>query len=353
MPPLAHMDFLTLRFDDDELETEIRRSQIQSCRHLLNLFPVLIFLFLELSGYSRNWLQLGSVAGGLLFTHLITHHWQFEQSFGWLRVGLVNPKQWHLYTGWCWSIFWSIDLVIWRYLIQTGGFSRLPPDLVDISIGEYMKRVTGACGLWMVAPLIPHILHIGFAHRVFVDVLIIIVVISGSEVWQALLLALILGEACGYVVEHNLRDSFLQRLQSFERVQQEKERAVYDMMMAQQHAARAASTRPNMHAHAVGGIEDPVLEERGGSWRDDVSLSADDNLSRVGGIEDIFPETAGSGGSNSEIVSLAHVANIEEPTATEIDEQFAPEDMVHPFTNEAATAARRRDGFGFIPHERD
>ena len=310
MPPLAHMDFLTLRFDDDELETEIRRSQIQSCRHLLNLFPVLIFLFLELSGYSRNWLQLGSVAGGLLFTHLITHHWQFEQSFGWLRVGLVNPKQWHLYTGWCWSIFWSIDLVIWRYLIQTGGFSRLPPDLVDISIGEYMKRVTGACGLWMVAPLIPHILHIGFAHRVFVDVLIIIVVISGSEVWQALLLALILGEACGYVVEHNLRDSFLQRLQSFERVQQEKERAVYDMMMAQQHAARAASTRPNMHAHAVGGIEDPVLEERGGSWRDDVSLSADDNLSRVGGIEDIFPETAGSGGSNSEIVSLAHVANI-------------------------------------------
>ena len=139
------------------------------------------------------------------------------------------------------------------------------------------------------------------------------------EDWE-LLMAIAFGEVLGYAVEHNMRVAFLVRVQSLDHLRQEKERAVYGLMLAKQQeerAMRSSTSSRQSHAHSGKMRQTDTLEPRfvgrepeeldpwfaareaagrGGSDRDHYSSS--DGNSRAGDSRDV------SYGTNSEVAAL-------------------------------------------------
>ena len=224
--PLARIHPLYLHFDDERLEADLRNSQLYSSRLVVIFFGLFAMLFIELSGYGGTILQFVCAAALLMFAYIS------EESICNMFVRMQTGVTMHTFYCYFWSMSWVVNVAVWWYMIAQGKMQRLQPD-------EFAK-VGACCGLWIIVLVSQHILHMSFAHRSIVLGLALSIVLSGA-VWEALMLSVVVGEVCGYALEHKMRADFLWRVEVLERLRCEKERAVYELQIAQAEVARSRS----------------------------------------------------------------------------------------------------------------
>jgi len=223
---LVRIHPLTLQFGDEALEADLRSHQLHSSRPIMAFFGGLGILFLELSGYGRSMLQLVCCLP-ILGTCLVSHetiNCNFNQ--------LLPTIKLHTLYCYVWSLSWTVNGAVWWQMIACGNIQRLQPT-------EFAK-VGACCGLWITVLVTQHLLHISFAYRCVVLTLALSIALSGA-VWEALTLSVFVGEACGYVLERSMRTGFLLRVEVMERLRCEKERAVYDLNIAQARRSKSPS----------------------------------------------------------------------------------------------------------------
>lgn len=225
-PPLAIMSLLSLRFTDPELEDQIKSRQISSTQQVLVLMAFIMFFFAQVAGMQAS----ATVVMLIHFTIAITL----------MRCGkqLLNYSnaEVHGLIGMVFEVSWGLAVLPYWWQIWNGTLTRLQPDETE--------KMVGCCCLWVVAMIVPCVLHLSMRHCFLFYAHALAVVITSPHWQRHLLLAIMLGYGIGYIFERMLRGAFLDRAQDLEQLRREKERMAYDMMMAEHRSAtRSATTR--------------------------------------------------------------------------------------------------------------
>ena len=207
---------LSLKFEDDAIERELRSETVTAASSVVMLFAVL--------NLTLNWLwTVGTGWATIVCTIVASTYATFAVILerAWRHMPAAHV---HQLCERLWVVGWVINVSIFWYLVMSGRLSRLHP-----SEGH---KAAAACAIWVLVPAVQHILHLGLGARACVLGLAVSIVLS-SHAWRGeMLAALIVGEASGVAVDHMLRSAFRARLVRIDQLQQEKERAVYEFASA-------------------------------------------------------------------------------------------------------------------------
>ena len=143
----------------------------------------------------------------------------------------------HGLIGMVFEVSWGLAVLPYWWQIWNGTLTRLQPDETE--------KMVGCCCLWVVAMIVPCVLHLSMRHCFLFYAHALAVVITSPHWQRHLLLAMMLGYGIGYTFERMLRGAFLDRAQDLEQLRREKERMAYDMMIAEHRSATTRSRRGN------------------------------------------------------------------------------------------------------------
>ena len=299
---------LTLEFDDEKLEAEIK-SRVFSLPWMraAMVLSLLVLLTIELAGYGRSPLQ---------YLVVLTMHWfgfaviYFPGLIAVIMPGRMLANRMELHTSVCrlGLVAWLGCMSAWWYMVLTGVLPRIRRD--DFS------KTLACCALWVLTPVTMHVLHFPFLIRSTVLASAMPIIFSG-DIAQMLLAALAGGELLGYILEDLIRSGFRERAEQFERLRQEKERAVYELLLTQHHhKAQARQQQPQRledthHQHPQQkqqqhGGEEQSRQHAQETAPDDVLRKCLDDMPRLWAepYANSIPESLLSSGTNSEIVGL-------------------------------------------------
>lgn len=220
------MSPFTLEFSDAQLEEQIKGAQIIKGHYVLPMLTGLVILFSVIAGYgltcfSMVVLLFMTVACGVIYfgeNACNYSHYQIHQI-----VARLHESTWLLSS----VLFW------WK--TYQGTSKRLGP--------EQTEQMVGCCCLWIVAFIMPRLLHISMTRRTPLYLHALVVVVTSPHWNRHLLLSMVLGEGVGYTFERILRESFLSRHQSLQRLEREKERMEYEMLFAKHRSETLLSHR--------------------------------------------------------------------------------------------------------------
>ena len=228
----ARVHPLTLYFDDDELEAEFRNIQLHNSLVVLGCTGSVLFICLEMSGYGRSPLQLISFAVFCTFLGVA-----FRGTAGWVhRVDEMLGKRNRLHAILCylWIAIFTANITAWWWLTYRGTIQRLDP--------SDFRKIAACCGVWTVITVVQHVLIVPFGQRILVIYYGLTIALSG-DVREALMTSIVVGELFGYALEHHLRSNLLvvdelrsEKELTVKRLKREKERALYDLALAQHRA---------------------------------------------------------------------------------------------------------------------
>lgn len=179
----VRMHPFTLRFNDENVEQDIRSSCVLQARSLIGLFDLLIIAFVWKSApHGHAFGQIMCVAASILAI-----------SFAATRTHSLLSKLW---VG-----LWAINVVVWWALVANGTLHRLGP--------EESGKLAACSGVYVGLTILQHILHLDASDRILVIAMVLTVIVTSSFWRMSLGLSLVVGDAVGYVLERNLRETFL------------------------------------------------------------------------------------------------------------------------------------------------
>jgi hypothetical protein len=318
MAQLAQMHLLTLHFDDPKLEAELCRGRLFSSHYMLAVFWSLVFVFVRLTGYQKESVEvvlhmatfaLGIVVAGCF--HAVTYAVGCTDGLMTIIERRLEPRiSLHTFLSVLYVSMYVLNVGVWWSKILNGTHQRIR---AKENMAPDINRIIAMCGLWVLVLILQHIMHVKFSLRMVVLGLALSIVAT-SEIWKELLMAVVIGEVLGFTLEHNMRVAFLMRAQSLESVQQAKERAVYDMMIAKQQAQRALQTNSQELTTPFETLDPRVVgRERagcGGSYRDDVSEGGSSSAltrDKASSVSDSNPELVALLSNSSMSMTEAHV----------------------------------------------
>ena len=218
---------VSLQFNDDGIEAEVRAKVFNMGPLHATFFGFLMVCLMQIAGY-------GLVAVRSPFIVFLCAALFMVDKFPDVLIGrlpsycqsLLIEQRHKLHTIFCWLGVgqWLVCIGLWWYMLFTGKLDRIQP-------GE-SERLLACCALWVVLPVFMHVIHVPFPFRLVVLASSLTIILSGDVV-RPLLLSLIGGELSGSVLELTIRNNFRERWQDCERLREEKERVVYELMLAQ------------------------------------------------------------------------------------------------------------------------
>lgn len=258
---------ITLKFDHDDMERELRAGTLDASYCALVLFIVLDVLCRAIFPLSNVMFDPASETNtAIAYTCIagtyatVLYVLRYAQTLPAHEAAACHDQ--------LWMITWVINVAVWWGMLLCGLTRRLVP-----TEGQAAAVI---CAMWGFVMVIQHALHIGFVPRMGV-ILVAIINALTSVAWRTeLLAALVFGEALGYSMEHMVRTSYLSRAKTLaknlEQVRMAKERSDYDLkMLTHSHgrgryaspASSAASSRSksdssNMTVHS--GSREPLSE---------------------------------------------------------------------------------------------
>jgi hypothetical protein len=265
------MNPLTLRFDDEVLEKELQAETVGVATSVLLLFSVLNLVANAWSTHRPfpiTVLVLGAHVACGFSMHRARRH--------------LAPHEAHRHSARMWTLSWVLLCGTWWTMLWLGLIERLK--------AEEGRMAAAYCTIWITTTIVQHMIHLPFEYRSVVLALALQVALS-SSVWRAEVLAsLLVGETAGYAIEHMMRVAFARRIERIEQLQVEKERANYDLALAQR------SRRSRSPARREGRSASRLLRRRSeGASRSDPS-PADHGHSRH--------SNSSGGDTNHEIAAL-------------------------------------------------
>ena len=217
------MDVLTLRFEDEVHERDLRAGAVHAANFVVILFGVF--------NLGLNW-QAGMMSAWPAVVSLFV-------TYTCAAVAMrraPTPSSAHALAANFWTGGWVVNVAIYWMLVRQGYLQRLAP--------TEGRRAAASCGIWLLSTLLQHMVHIGAAHRFVVLGLAMTIVLTSVAWRKELMLSLVAGEALGYAVEHMLRTAFLKRANALEQVRREKERVAYEYAILEHRTSRECSRSP-------------------------------------------------------------------------------------------------------------
>lgn len=205
---------ISLHFDDESMERELRAGTVGSAKSVIMLFGVLNFSLNAMSSLTPL------VAAILCVTYALVCA-AFRYAPAWLPESEV-----HNFCSHVWVLSWVGNISAWWVLVNSRTLQRLGP--------EEGHKAFAACAIWVLVTVVQHVVHIGAYHRAVILAMAMPIIFTSSAWRTELLTSLLVGEATGYALEHMLRCSFLRRAEALDRVRREKERIAFDYAMLRQ-----------------------------------------------------------------------------------------------------------------------
>ena len=221
---MARMHPITLAFENENLERELRSETLDAALAVVILFGVLNLVLNLLAGHGTPLVQACLATIYTLSALAMRSAYKYRTGY-----------EAHNMAAHLWTSSWALGISVWWTLIKSGSLQRLSAD--------DGQKAAACCGLWVLSTVVQHMVHIGFAHRAVLLALALSIILS-SEAWRGELLAsLVVGDASGYAIEHMLRASFLRRHVRIEQLREEKDRVLYDYALAEARHRRAEDQR--------------------------------------------------------------------------------------------------------------
>ena len=146
------MNSWTLRFEDEATEQLLRSHTVYAANSVVLLFLVLNSVLNHLAGLNAHLVGNLSLFGTyILFLILLLRR---------RIVGQHDMHHVHALAAGLWAAAWVINISVWWVLINQGMLERLKP--------QEGRKAVSACGLWVLATVTQHVVHIPAAHR-FLD----------------------------------------------------------------------------------------------------------------------------------------------------------------------------------------
>ena len=242
---------MTLQFDDEDMERELRTGTRNASYCVLILFFILDIMCRAVFPLSGVMFDPASDKSTTVAHTCVTI--TYASVLVVLRHAHFLP--WHeaaKIQDLLWLASWVINMTVWWAMLLCGLARRL-----TAAEGQGAAVV---CAMWGFVMVLQHVIHIGFRPRVVVLLMAVLNALN-SVAWQKeLLAALMFGEAVGYSIEHMARISYLPRAKSLEDAKIAKERSDYDLRLL---AHRSNRDRPN------GAPSSRSIRSRSdGSWQD-------------------------------------------------------------------------------------
>lgn len=194
-PVIVRMHPLTLVFDDEALEWQIRAERSAVASQLLVVFGIFGFGFSLCTPHGFTWWLTGMTVLPL--------------------VSFVFTASKHGYLSALWMISWTANVFIWWWLLWTGLVQRLGPD--------EGHAIAATCGGYIFACIVQRVMHFSVRYRVSFFCITMPICCTSPNWAYLLVMALIAGDALGHVLENMLRDAFLRRIQSTNAVRAQME----------------------------------------------------------------------------------------------------------------------------------
>lgn len=229
---------LTLQFDDDDMERELRDGARNSSYCVLILFCLLdIICRAGLPLINCMFDPAPDKSATIVYTCVAVTY----------TTVLVMLRRAHAAQPWhdaakiqdlLWLVVWVTNVAAWWAMQHCGLARRLTP-----AEGQSAAVI---CTMWCFVMVIQHVIHIGWRARVTVLVMGSSIALTSVAWREEMLAALAFGEAVGYSMEHMARSSYLPRAKSLEDARIAKERSDYDLrMLAHSHARDGPAGGPS------------------------------------------------------------------------------------------------------------
>jgi len=244
---------ITLQFDDEEMERELRTGTRNSSYGVLILFFILDIMCRAVFPLRNIMFDPASDKSTTIAHTCITITYATVLIV--LRHAHFLP--WHeaaKIQDLLWLTSWVINVAVWGAMVHCGLARRLTS-----AEGQFAAIV---CTMWGFVMVIQHVVHIGFRARIIVLLMAASIALTSVAWRKELLAALMFGEALGYSMEHMARSSYLPRAKSLEDARIAKERSDYDLRLL---VHRRAHDRPNgaqsSRSNSDGSLHDSASRE--------------------------------------------------------------------------------------------
>ena len=232
---------VTLQFDDEDMERELRSGTLDASYCALILFGILDILCRVVFPMSK--FMFNEASDMIVDTSTAMAVWYTCIAVTYATVLLLLPYAHALprhnaatFQDQLWMTSWVINVAVWWAMTHFGLARRL-------TLAEGQGAVV-ICAMWAFVMVLQHALHIGFRCRMVVLLMAVSIAMT-SVAWQKeLLAALTFGEAVGYSMEHMMRMSYLPRAKNLEEMRVAKERSDYDLQMLAHSCARSRTASP-------------------------------------------------------------------------------------------------------------
>lgn len=239
-PAMVRIHPLTLRFDDDDVEKELRAGTLNAAHCALILFGILDTLCRVASPVGRAMLDPASD------TILMIVYTCIAITYATLLALLhherrLPPDDAARFVDRWWMYLWVINVAVW-WAMQYCGLAR------RLTRAEGQEAAM-CCAMWAFVMVLQHALFVGYQSRIIVMLLASSIALTSVEWRTEMLTALMFGEAIGYSIEHMARISYLPRAKILEDMRVAKERSDYDLQMLAHSRAQSRCAMSPMRGH--------------------------------------------------------------------------------------------------------
>ena len=208
------MNSLTLHFEDEVIEQQLRSDTVYAANSVILMFLVLNSVLNYLAGLNAH--LVGNLS--LICTYSLGLVVLFHR-----RITDQNLHRVHTLAASLWAAAWVINCSVWWMLISQGSLERLKP--------HEGRKAASACALWVLATVTQHVVHIPATNR-FLILSIGMTIVLSSPVWRGeLTTSMVIGEFSGYALERMLRNSWLRQFHQLDHLRCARERATFDIAL--------------------------------------------------------------------------------------------------------------------------
>lgn len=226
---------ITLQFDDDEMEQDLRSGTLDASYCVLILFSMLDILCRAVFPSSNVMFDPDVFTSkAVAYTCIAITYATVVVLLRYVRT--LPRHEAAIFFDKLWMLSWVSNVAVWWFMLQLGLARRLSP--------VEGQGAAVCCAMWALVMVIQHTLHIGFRYRVIVMLMAISIALTSLAWRRELLASLMFGEAVGYSLEHMVRSSYLPRALSLEETRRAKERSDYDLRMLAHSRARGSTSSP-------------------------------------------------------------------------------------------------------------
>ena len=201
-PTMVRIHPITLQFDDEDMEIEMRSGTLGSCSCVLILFCILDILCRAVFPWCNAMFDPASETNtAIAYTCIIITYATVLLT---LRYAHTLPRhKAAALQDQLWTSSWVTNVAVWWAMVYSGSARRLTP-----ADGQGASII---CAMWAFVMVVQHTLFIGFRSRIIVLLMATSIALTSVAWCKELLAALMFGEAVGYSIEHMLRSSYLPR----------------------------------------------------------------------------------------------------------------------------------------------